>query len=180
MTGPPGRDSGAVVRIADEAVDSKFDLELRNLLTRCFTKPGDEIFESRRYFEVAPVWRWSIRSGDRLIAHAAAHDLGIRFASGSFRILGIAEVCVEPESRGHGLVRSMLDVAHGFGVEQGFDFAMLFGRPEIYRSCGYRAPSGRVLVQGPDGAGRFREDALVRPLSIGIPIGDGELRGPAF
>ena len=180
VTGQTGPDPGPVDRIADEAVDPTFDLELRNLLTRCFTKPGDEIFRSQRYFEIPPCWRWSVRSGDRLIAHAAAHDVGIDFAPGSFRILGIAEVCVDPDFRGRGLVRSMLGVAHEFGVGQGFDFAMLFGRPEIYRSCGYRAPSGRILVQGPDGHGRRREDALVRALSIDVPIGDGELRGPAF
>lgn len=180
MTEGSSPHAGPVVRIADEAVDPAFDRELRHLLAGCFTKPGDEIFESRRHFEVPPSWRWSVRSGDRLIAHAAAHDFGIEFAAGCFRILGIAEVCVEPDFRGRGLVRRMLDAAHDFGVERGFDFAMLFGRPEIYRSCGYRAPSGTVLVEGPDGRGRFREDALMRPLAIDVPIGDSELRGPAF
>ena len=173
-----------VVRIADDDVDPTFDRELRELLAACFTKPGDEIFRTRRYYEQPPSWRWSIRFEDRLVAHVAAHDLAIRFGVRprlrTLRVLGIAEVCVAPGSRGVGLVPEMLGVAHAFGVERGFDLAMLFGREAIYGSSGYHATSGRVNVIEADGTAAVRRDALLRPLASGVPEGDVILDGPAF
>ena len=174
----------AVVRIADDEVDATLDRALRELLSACFTKPGDEIFRTRRYYAQPPSWRWSIRREDRLIAHVAAHDLSIRAGIPprlhTRRVLGIAEVCVEPASRGAGLVREMLEVAHTFGVERGFDFAMLFGRASIYGSSGYHATNGRVHVIDADGSQAVRRDALLRSLAQDVPEGDFSVDGPAF
>ena len=174
----------AVVRIADDEVDATLDRALRELLSACFTKPGDEIFRTRRYYAQPPSWRWSIRREDRLIAHVAAHDLSIRAGIPprlrTRRVLGIAEVCVEPASRGAGLVREMLEVAHTFGVERGFDFAMLFGRASIYGSSGYHATNGRVHVIDADGSQSVRRDALLRSLAQDVPKGDLIVDGPAF
>ncbi|MAD19712.1 MAG: GNAT family N-acetyltransferase [Planctomycetaceae bacterium] len=180
MTGsiPEGR--GRIARIEDEAVDADLDLKLRRMLSTCFTKPGDEIFRTRRYFEVPPSWRWCIGGGGHLIAHAAAHDLSIRMGSNRFRVLGVAEVCVEPASRGRGLVRELLDAIHDFGLDEGFDFAMLFGRPRVYRSSGYEAADRPVHVTGADGARTARDDAMFRPLAGAIPVGECEVDGPAF
>ena len=150
MTGVPDREPLSVVRIADDDVDEDLDVALRRLLSTCFTKPGDEIFRTRRYFERPPAWRWIIHVAGRPAAHLAAHDVAVGVGPRACRVLGVAEVCVEPSSRGLGLVRAMLAAAHEFGVDRRFDFAMLFGRPEIYRSSGYRRVDRAVHVVGPD------------------------------
>ena len=36
--------------LSDERVDDALDLEIRGLLTTCFTKPQDVVFKDRRYF----------------------------------------------------------------------------------------------------------------------------------
>ena len=181
MTGP---ERTPVVRIADDEADATLDRELRALLSTCFTKPGDEIFRTRRYYAQPPSWRWSIRREDRLIAHVAAHDLsirsGIRPCLRTRRVLGIAEVCVEPASRGEGLVKATLAAAHAFGIERGFDLAMLFGREAIYESSGYHAATGSVHVVEADGSAAVRSDVLFRALASDVPEGDFILDGPAF
>lgn len=173
-----------MLRIADDEVDAKLDQELRELLAACFTNPGDEVFRTRRFHTRSPAWRWSIRREGRLIAHVAAHDLsimgGLQPRSRVFRIFGVAEVCVEPASRGAGLVREMLDAAHAFGEARGFDFAMLFGREAIYRSSGYHVMKGRVSVHDSAGSVKARTDVLVRALAGAIPEGTLALDGPAF
>ena len=46
--------SHGIIQIADDDVEAPLDLELRDLLSTCFKKPGDEIFRSRRYFTEMP------------------------------------------------------------------------------------------------------------------------------
>ena len=74
----------------------------------------------------------------------------------------------------------MLGVAHAFGVERGFDFAMLFGRAAIYGSSGYHAATGSVHVVEADGSAAVRGDVLFRALASDVPEGDFILNGPPF
>ena len=74
----------------------------------------------------------------------------------------------------------MREVAHAFGVERGFDFAMLFGRASIYGSSGYHAANGHVHVTDADGSRSVRRDALIRSLAQDVPKGDLIVDGPAF
>ena len=172
--------SHGIIQIADDDVEAPLDLELRDLLSACFKKPGDEIFRSRRYFTEMPSWRWLLRDGDRLVAHVAAHQ---RTIQGEIRMLGIAEVCVLPSHRGQGLVRGLLAVAHEWGIGAGFEFATLFGRREIYASSGYQTCSGGVMVRdgGSEPVLRPAGDFLIHRLGgLNWPSGDVDLRGPVF
>ncbi len=172
--------SHGIIQIADDDVEPPLDLELRDLLSACFKKPGDEIFRSRRYFTEMPSWRWLLRDEDRLVAHVAAHQ---RTIQGEIRMLGIAEVCVLPSHRGQGLVRGLLAAAHEWGIGAGFDFATLFGRREIYASSGYQTCSGGVMARdgGSEPVLRPAGDFLIHRLGgLNWPSGDVDLRGPVF
>ena len=133
----------SVQYISDDDVSASLDRELRSLLTACFTRAQDDVFRHRRYWKEPPAHRWIIRSthGD-LVAHAAAHDktFGITHpeaGSGELRVAGIAEVCVHPSSRRRGYVKEIFGVSHHDLERMGFDFAALFGNPDVYRSSGY-------------------------------------------
>ncbi len=125
--------------IEDARVDSCLDRALRELLSICFRKPGDEVFRQQRFFREPPRWHWIIRARDgRLAAHAAVHDKVLLGPNRRYRIGGIGDVCVHPDFRGRKLVPCLLDAMHAFLEPQGLDFTLMFGNPAVYRSSGYR------------------------------------------
>lgn len=101
-----------VVPIDDSDVDDRLDREIRELLSACFIKPGDEVFRDRRYFTEMPSRRWLLRDEGRLVAHVAVHE---RTIEDGIRMLGIAEVCVTPTHRGRGLMQGLLKAVHEWG-----------------------------------------------------------------
>lgn len=122
----------------DAKVDAKLDAALRTLLSTCFTKPGDEIFRSRRYFIDPPAHRWYMQdTAGVLIAHVAAHEKTILWREQKSMLCGIAEVCVHPDHRRQGYVRLILEAAHDYMKHQSCDFSALCGDPDVYRSSGY-------------------------------------------
>lgn len=128
-----------VTYLSDVDVDAALDKEIRDLLTACFTKPQDVVFKTRRYFREPYPHRWIIRDANgRMVAHVGLHEKMVVSAGRTYRIGGIAEVCVHPQVRGRGYVRHMLRLIDEWQVRQGLVFSMLFGDPKVYGSSGYR------------------------------------------
>ncbi|MCB9512373.1 MAG: GNAT family N-acetyltransferase [Deferribacteres bacterium] len=134
--------------IADKDVDNSLDQALRRLLTVCFTKPGDEVFQKRRYFIDPPIHRWIIADKEKLVAHVAAHEKTIIHNAQKMTIGGVAEVCVHPEYRRQGLVRAILLRAHALFRAKKFPFAALCGDAAIYTSSGYVEVSNLHFKRG--------------------------------
>ena len=175
----------AIEFIEDSAVDAELDRQLRQLISTCFTKPGDAVFRDRRYFHEPPHWRWFVRgTPTELIAHIAAHDKVIGLSTGDLRIAGIAEVCVHPQHRGQGLVRELLAVAHTWLTAQEIPLAVLLGDKKHYSSSGYRNISNPVRHWKPDPGVWLTETSdwvMVKPLrNFDWPTGLVDLRGPTF
>ena len=127
-----------VLYIRDADVDDALDQEIRGLLTTCFTGPQDWVFKERRYYKDPYPHRWIIRDAQgAMVAHVGGHDREVLADGSSFRIGGIGEVCVHPNYRGRGFVRAMLLEIHDELTQWGFDFALLFGAPNVYGSSGY-------------------------------------------
>ncbi len=162
--------------LADDSVDAALDLEIRGLLTTCFTRPKDVVFRSRRYFAEPYPHRWVIRDGlGAMVAHVGVHDKYVEAANRTYRIGGIAEVCVHPGHRSRGYVRLMLRRIHGWLSEKGFIFAVLFGHPLVYGSSGYERATN--LFTGSNATGWRQTIGLVRTLSS-IPWPEGKVRLP--
>jgi predicted acetyltransferase len=124
--------------LPDDSIDDALDLEIRDLLSTCFTKPGDEIFKERRYWREPYPHRWVIRDEHgALVSHIGVHEKHVEFDGETFSIGGICEVCVLPEYRGRGYVRLMLACINEWLSAHDFVFAMLFGQELIYASSGY-------------------------------------------
>ncbi len=148
---------------ADAAFTTEDDAQLRHLLTTCFTKPQDQIFQQQRYFREPYAHRWVIPGPPpTLWAHVGLHLKEVRTREQGFPIGGICEVCVHPEVRGRGYVREMLKVVHAWEAAAGLPFSLLFGEPSVYQSSGYREV--RNLVYHPQG-GAWTEEAVV-PLPV--------------
>ena len=169
-----------VAYLSDDSIDAAGDRELRGLLTTCFTKPQDFVFKKQRYFREPYNHRWTIRSGrGALIAHVGVHEKCIESEGKPFRIGGICEVCVHPEHRGRGYVKSMLACAHAWLSERGFPFALLLGDPRVYGSSGYSQVENLRLNE--DGNGWKPVKAMMKEmLYTRWPNGDVHLVGPKF
>lgn len=55
----------AVDYLSDDNIDDASDRELRSLLSACFTKPGDAVFKTRRFWREPYKHRWTIRKNIR-------------------------------------------------------------------------------------------------------------------
>lgn len=158
-----------IQHIADAAVDDALDLELRALLSTCFTGPQDSVFKHRRYFNEPPAHRWCIRGEDgTLAAHLAVHERTLLAEGRSFPVGGLAEVCVHPSYRGRGYLKALVAEAHRWLKEHDYAFAVLFGDSRYYASSGY-IPVTNMDIDGRDENGhltpRRAEGALVLALS---------------
>lgn len=170
--------------IKDAEVDAELDRKLRQLLSICFSKPGDEVFKSRRYYKEPPVHRWYIGGeNDNLIAHTALHEKIVVSSHQKIPIGGIAEVAVHPEFRGRGLVRRLLNEAHDWLRLNHYPFSLLFGNPQVYASSGYVTFSN-LLVENKSTAGVIRwepTEVMVCCLSeMEWPAQPVSLQGPIF
>jgi predicted acetyltransferase len=127
-----------IAYLSDDTIDAAGDQELRELLSTCFTKPGDEVFKTRRYWREPYKHRWIIRNEEgSLVAHVGIHEKTVEADGESYLIGGICEVCVHPDYRGRGYVNSMLECVHVWLAEHEFSFSILFGNPKVYGSSGY-------------------------------------------
>ena len=171
-----------ILYLPDSAVDAALDLELRELLSTCFTKPQDAVFKERRYFAQPPAHRWMIRSPEgKLVAHIAVHERQIEAGAWVASVGGIAEVCVHPEARGQGLAKLLLDEIHVTLTQRGVFFTALFGSRSIYASSGYTQPGNVSIGPGSDGKWQPVPELMVRPLTAAAwPAGDVRMPGPAF
>lgn len=170
----------SVTYISDVGVDAMQDREIKGLLTTCFTKPEDVVFQTRRYFKEPYPHRWVILNakGD-LAAHIGLHEKMVESGGLTYRIGGIAEVCVHPEARGKGYVRIMLREIDAWQAQQGFAFSMLFGDPNVYGSSGYVEVGN--LVYGGEDEGWTPATGMIKPLALTPwPTGVVKLYGLKF
>lgn len=167
--------------LADASVDETTDLQLRALLCACFSNPGDDVFQRRRYYHEPPAHRWIIRAPDgTLVAHTAVHEKTVEVDGRPFPIGGVAEVCVLPEYRGRGYVRDMLSTAHAWMIEQGMVFSVLFGKVAVYTSSGYREVHN-LYMDVADQPDRQVVTAMIHELaSTPWPQDEVYLPGPSF
>jgi predicted acetyltransferase len=178
------RNEMGIEYLADSSVDAALDAQIRGLLTTCFTKPEDVVFRDRRYFREPYAHRWVIRdTQDSIVAHIGVHEKTVAAGGRTFRIGGIAEVCVHPEFRGRGFMKTMFTGVHDWLVRHEFDFAVLFGDPHVYGSSGYVQVNNLVHddVSATGEKLTRQSPAMVRPLSeTPWPGGPVYLPGPKF
>ncbi|CAH1575349.1 GNAT family N-acetyltransferase [Vibrio rotiferianus] len=165
--------------LLDDEVTQELDAKLRALLSTCFTKEQDKIFQTQRYFNEMPRHRYLLWDGDRLAAHVAAHEKQVMIDDQSFPICGIAEVCVDPGSRGQGLVKILLEAVHKDALERGDAFSVLFGLTSVYQSSGYQ-PINNLEMEVTANHWVSTDETMVRSLKIIWPQQTVHLVGYPF
>lgn len=169
------------VYIADASIDELGDLEIRKLLSLCFTKPEDGIFKERRYFRDPYPHRWVTRDDTgALVAHLGVHEREVEVDGNTIQIGGIADVCVHPDHRGKGYMRTMLSEAHAYLKEQGFLFSVLFGESELYQKVGYKGVDN-LYYGSPETGWLVAEHGMVYELNnVPWPTEKVHIRGDKF
>ena len=125
--------------IKEADVSEELDQKLRNLLSYCFVNGNDaEVFRRQRYYNEKPQHRYMLWNENDLIAHVAVHEKQVLIDDVFYPICGIAEVCVHPNYRKKGAIKTILKRVHQARIEHGDAFSILFGDEEIYSSSGYR------------------------------------------
>lgn len=137
-----------VYYVLDKDVDEALDRQLITLLGTCFTKPSDIRFKTQRYFNEMPTHRWYIKDEEdnRVVAHLAVHEKKVHVNQEAIAISGVAEVCVHPDYRSRGYVKTMLEHAHRAMQKKGMEYSVLFGRDEVYSSSGYTRVTNLFLM----------------------------------
>ena len=114
-----------------------------------------------------------------IVAHIGVHEKQVEAEDGTYRIGGIAEVCVRPDYRGKGYVGMMLKCIHQWLSERNFVFTVLFGHPLVYSSSGYAQVTNLFCGGGEEGW--KQTDGMIRELcGTPWPGGDVHLPGPGF
>jgi predicted N-acetyltransferase YhbS len=128
--------------LPDADVTKALDVKLRELLSTCFTNKESSMFKTQRYFKEMPAHRWLVYAEDgELVAHIAVHDKVVKTQSRSFRIGGVADVCVHPNHRRKGLVKQILQKIFIFLNKADVSVSVLFSEGKRYASSGYRPVS---------------------------------------
>jgi predicted N-acetyltransferase YhbS len=127
-----------------------------------------------------------VREQGRVIAHAAALPRTIGTSAGDMTIMGLAQVCSDPEVRGRGLgaavVRAAFDtVDHGPFAHSLFQTSFKV-RP-FYERLGGCLVTNRIANSLADDPTKnpFWDEVVMRyPAAKAWPAGDIDLRGPGY
>lgn len=166
--------------IKDTDVSEELDQKLRNLLSTCFIKGQDsKVFRRQRYYNEMPQHRYMLWDHDDLIAHVAVHDKEVLMEKKSYPISGIAEVCVHPNYRKKGVVKTILEKVHQDRMEYGDAFSILFGDEEVYFSSGYRCVNN-LKALNPSKEWNVTGHTMAHSLNTKWPDGEVKLVGIPF
>lgn len=126
--------------------------ELENmydLLARSFTKSTTGL-ESRKelhkkVFESDPFINYELNRvvevDGKLVARIGIYDRTMLFEGRELRIGAIGGVCTDPEYRGQGFAKQLLEDCTIYMKDNGFDASLLFGDPAIYGKSGWKTLS---------------------------------------
>lgn len=119
-----------------ELVVRAFDAQAAGRVLQGMPADPDFAFERNRVIEL----------DGRLVARLYLLDRRMRYRGGTLRVGAIGGVCVDPEYRGRGLCRRLLEDATAVLCREGCDLSLLFGKPAIYGPSGWQALIARSLV----------------------------------
>ncbi|MDO5565073.1 MAG: GNAT family N-acetyltransferase [Planctomycetia bacterium] len=143
-------DAIGIRMIREPDVTSALDNQLRDFLSRIFPEWA-EIFKSRRcWHEARPVFSIIAECGNRIVGHVGVVERTItncwnwRYNVGSFQ-----GVSVDPEFRGQGLGKALLDRALEESKQYGYDFVILFCKEPLvpfYCKLGWKLPEDSMIM----------------------------------
>lgn len=175
------------IRLIDESqIIPATDTALRGLLAECFPHSSRLFSASRQWRGNVPLFTVVATDKTHVVACAVVIDRTIRIGARPVRVAGVGNVCALPAYRGGGIVDRVLLSAVEEGAGRGFEWGLLFCRPEImkvYERTGWQSCMDRRFVRIDSTTGESVEisaDHGKMFLRIGyrpLPAGDIDLQG---
>ncbi|NLH16886.1 MAG: GNAT family N-acetyltransferase [Phycisphaerae bacterium] len=175
------------IRILEESqIDPMTDAAVRGVLAECFPHYSRLFSTSRHWRGNVPLFTAIAVDKSSVVACSVVIDRTIRIGARPVRVAGVGNVCALPAYRGKGIVDRILLAAMEVAAEQGFEWGMLFCRPEIlkvYERTGWQPCMDRRFVRTDSVTGKSVEmpaDHGKMFLRIGyrpLPAGDIDLQG---
>ena len=121
------------------------------LLRRAFTEHGETDFASLLPALYQPTdahmgRQLALRDDGRLVALLGLFPIDWRVGGAVLKVAGIGGVSVDPECRGRGLMRRLMEHARARIAEQGYALSYLGGQRQLYRRFGWEAAGCRVRL----------------------------------
>ncbi|MEU7423311.1 GNAT family N-acetyltransferase [Streptomyces sp. NPDC040750] len=125
-------------KTTEHEIDAESRAAIEALLGECF--PG---YPARDHFKQLPHFRYLVRDGDTLVAHAGVEHRMIRNAGVPLRIFGIVDLCVAARARSRGCASRLLAEIEATARAAGVDAILLFADdPRLYLANGYQRVPG--------------------------------------
>lgn len=175
------------IKLIDEPqIEPGTDAALRDLLAECFPHSARLFSANRHWSGNVPLFTVVATDKTHVVACTVVIDRTIRIGERPVRVAGVGNVCALPAYRGRGVVDRVLLSAMEEAAGRGFEWGLLFCRPEImkvYERTGWQSCMDRRFVRIDSTTGESVEipaDHGKMVLRIGyrpLPPGDIDLRG---
>ncbi len=108
--------------------------QISQLLAKCFSGyPKDQ-----SYFKQLPHFRLLVKNESELIGHVAVDHRLINVGTNTFRIFGLADLCVDEAFQSKNVASQMLQRLDKLAQESGIDFIVLFTNQQtFYKKNGF-------------------------------------------
>lgn len=117
----------------NHALPAPLEQSVTKLLDICFP----DIFDGRSYYKQEPHRRILAMDGDAVIGQVGLDARVIRVGDAVMRILGIIDLCVQPDRRGTGLGGALLQAAEAAAGNRDF-MVLLADDDTLYRKHGFQ------------------------------------------
>lgn len=119
-------------------IGDALDKQLTELLVKSF----EPLYPNRRYFKQLPHLRLIAYEDEQIIGQVGLDFRMMNMNGEPIHVLGIIDLCVREEVRGHGIGRALMEKVIALGEEYSIDFLLLFAdRTDLYERIGFHTVS---------------------------------------
>lgn len=146
------------------------DREIAALLIRAF----GEDFDGRSFYKQRHHLRLIWREDGAILGHMALSMRDVRVGETLVPIIGLGEVCTDPDHRGKGIATALMAAAIQEAEASLAEFFLLFGDQPLYAASGFVRQSNQYISVNLDDARtgqietRISQSLMVKPLRGGV------------
>lgn len=159
-----------IERIEEMRLTRADDTAIADLLLRAFG--GD--FDGRSFYKQRHHLRLIWRAEGLILGHMALCMRDIRVGPALVPIIGMAEVCTDPDHRGKGIASELMAAAIAEAEESLAEYLVLFGDAQLYAASGFVRYQNPMIFVGMDDARTSEvrrgkgQDLMIRPLKSAV------------
>jgi len=173
-----------VIRVREKDMTAEMDGMISAIQRLAFPHEPDFVSQRWHHTAMSPDDLWFVIRGDGgLLASVRLVHRTVLAGGRRLAVVGVANVCSHPESRGKGAARACMQAAqeHIAGAG-GYDFGLLFTAPEIkefYRKLGWTEIANEIIARDGSGSRTAFKPAVTMVFPAGLKLSDWPDAGAA-